>query len=375
MIIQDLAKKINMALTRKVRVAIMLTLVGAFFVIAPLVIFYTAGYRYDWKKGEVKETGVLNIDAQPTDAEVYLNNVKQTKKLPIYLPNRAPGTYHIKIAKPGYKTWEKDITIESKKTTYIKSIVLFKEALPVQILGNYKKTIISLSPAPDGRHLLVVSKQTTGDIYEIDLYNTATKLINSVLRAKLDAPPIITWAPGNNFALVKTVTNKKVNKQIIDVDDPSTTPNFSFPTNLNEIAATNNYTITKNENGLIVAKLENGTVKETKNLPTQNVFYNPQTKEWLTWSPWEIWTIYANGETALLNRTGEKIDFVLPLDNFGILLLASKNKITGFNPGYYVTHELFNDGKIENVGVDISNRKIFFLGEVAGKRGVYELEY
>lgn len=364
-----------MALTRNVRIAIMLTLIGAFFIIAPLVIFYTAGYRYDWQKREIKETGVLNIDAQPTDAEVYLNNVKQTKKLPIYLPNRAPGTYHIKITRQGYKTWEKDVTIESKKTTYIKNIILFKDALPIQILENYKKTILSLSPAPSGKQLLIISKQTIGNIYEIDLYNTATGFTNSVLRVKLDAPPTIAWAPGDDYVQIKTKVGKTTTEQIIDVNNLQTTPNFSWPTDPTLIDSTDNYIINRNGDNLTIVRLENGVAKETKTLPTQNVFYNAQTKEWLTWSPWEIWTIYPNSETALLNRTGEKINFVAPLDNFGVLLLASENKITGFNPGYYVTHEILKNGKIESVGVDAQNRKIFFLGEVGEKRGVYELEY
>ena len=95
----------------------------------------------------------------------------------------------------------------------------------------------------------------------------------------------------------------------------------------------------------------------------------------LEWSPWELWTIYPNGATALLNRTSDKINFVIPLDKYGLLLLASENKITGFNPGYYVTHELFSNGKIDSIGADITNRKIYFLGEVGQKRGVWELEY
>lgn len=363
-------------LTRKIRICIMGALIAAFFIIAPLVLFYTAGFRYDFSKRKIMETGVLNIDAQPTDAMVFLNSVKLTKKLPIYLPNRAQGTYHIKITKTGYKTWEKDITIESKKTTYIKDVILFKEALPIQILENYKKQITNMSPAPSGAFLLIISKENNGNgVYEIDLFNTTNETLNPILRAKLDESPNVIWAPASDYALIKTKINKTIHEQIIDANNPETAPGYSFPKDTNTIDSTDKYQIIRDANGLIVARKENDEIKENKTLSTPNILYNQQTKEWLAWSAWELWAIYPNGTAALLNRTSDKMNFVAPLDKYGLLLLASENKITGFNPGYYVTHELFSNGKIESIGANITNRKIFFLGEVAGKRGVFELDY
>jgi len=97
-------------LTRTVRRAIMLSLISAFFIISPLIIFYTAGYRYDFAEQIIKQTGVISIDIKPVNAIVYLNDVQIKKKIPIRLPNRAPGTYHLKITAPGYQLWEKDIT-------------------------------------------------------------------------------------------------------------------------------------------------------------------------------------------------------------------------------------------------------------------------
>src|SRR3989339_176500 len=362
-------------LTRKIRVCIMCALIAAFFIIAPLVLFYTAGFRYDFAQGRVKETGVLNIDALPADSEVYLNDVKLNKRLPIYLPNRAPGTYHVKIVKTGYKMWEKDITIESKKTTYIKNVILFKESLPIQILKDFKKQIVSLSSSPSGSRLLIISREDIGDIYEIDLFNPATEDLNPILRAKLDAPPNVRWAHDNDYVLIKTKSQKIINEQIVDANNPEIAPNYVFPKDKNMIDSTDKYKITRKENDLTVSRIEDGEVKENKTLSTQNITYNKETKEWLTWSSWELWTIYPDGNAVLLNRTSDKMNFVVPIDKYGLLLLASENKITGFNPGYYVTHELFSNGKIESVGANITNRKIFFLGEVAGKRGVYELDY
>lgn len=400
-------------LTRKVRVALMCSLIALFFVAAPLILLYTAGFRYSFSEHKIKRTGVLNIDAKPTDMEVALNGVRQKNKLPLYLPNRAPGTYKIILSKPGYKQWEKDVVIASNQTTYIKDVTLFKNALPVQILEE-RGAPLSVVFSPTAKYALLVSQDKNNkNIYEVDLYNMATNLINPIFRSRLNEQPIISWSPFAEFAAILTKRDESHNAQIFDANNPETAPLYSFKTpitnykwlkdspgpalyarsnntvyllnsmekkkapniDLNIVDNAAEYSITRVENNLEVTQIENNTNKETKTLSTPNTIFNAQTKEWLAWSPWELWTIYPNGTAALLNRTSDKINFVVPLDEHGLLLLASENKITGFNPGYYVTHELFSNGKIESIGADITNRKIYFLGEVGERRGLWELEY
>lgn len=400
-------------LTRKIRVVIMCSLITVFFVTAPLILLYTAGFRYSFSEHQIKRTGVLNIDAAPTDMEVTLNNIKQKNKLPLYLPNRAPGTYKIILSKPGYKPWEKDVVIASNQTTYIKDITLFKDALPVQILEE-REAPLSVIFSPTAKYALLVSQDKGNkNIYEVDLYNPATDIINPIFRSRLNEQPTISWSPFAEFAAILTKRENAYDAQIFDAGNPDTAPIYSFKTPITDYkwmkdspgpalyARSNNavyllnsmekkkspnidfdivdgaseFSITRFDGNLQVARIENSANKETKTLSTQNIVYNAQTKEWLAWSPWELWTIYPNGTTALLNRTSDKINFVVPLDEYGMLMLASENKITGFNPGYYVTHELFSNGKIDSIGADITNRKIYFLGEVGDNRGVWKLEY
>lgn len=402
----------TLILTRKIRVIIMCLLIAAFLIAAPLILLYTAGFRYSFSERRVKQTGVLNIDAKPTDMEVMLNSVKQKNKLPLYLPNRAPGTYKIMLSKPGYKSWEKDIVIASNQTTYIKDVTLFKESLPTQILQE-RGAPLSIVFSPTAKYALLISQDKNNqNIYEVDLYNPTTELINPIFRSHLNEQPTISWSPFSEFATILTKRDKEYQAQIFDANNPETAPVYSFKTpienfkwvkdslgpalylraenttcliNLMEkkktavdfdvIDASQEYSIARANGNLQVTQLKDSAIQETKTLLTPNILYNAQTKEWLAWSPWELWTIYPDGATALLNRTSDKINFVFPLDEHGLLLLASENKITGFNPGYYVTHELFSNGKIESIGADIVNRKIYFLGEVGQKRGVWELEY
>lgn len=131
--------------------------------------------------------------------------------------------------------------------------------------------------------------------------------------------------------------------------------------------------ITQTQESLLV--INRSSSKKITTVPTPNFFYDSSRKEYITWSPWELWTLYENGEIALLNRMSEEIQQVLALDETGELLIITKNKMLGFNPGYYVTREIRSDVQIQKATVDKRNRTIYFLGTWQDKKGLYKLKY
>ena len=54
-----------------------------FFVAAPALVFYTAGYRWNPKKEKIERNGTLIIDSTPADARVYLNGRDTGETTPI----------------------------------------------------------------------------------------------------------------------------------------------------------------------------------------------------------------------------------------------------------------------------------------------------
>jgi len=131
--------------------------------------------------------------------------------------------------------------------------------------------------------------------------------------------------------------------------------------------------IVQTNEGLIVMQRDN--TQEIKTVPTPNFFYDAVRREYIAWSPWEVWTIYQNGEVALLNRMSEAIQQVLATDETGGLLVITSNKILGFNPGYYITQEILTDIMVQKAKVDKRNKVIYLLGTWQGKKGLYKLKY
>lgn len=109
----------------KLRLVIFLIFLFVFLISAPLVVLYTAGYRFDVSAGAVVHTGVLSIDSVPKGATVYLDGEAQTDRTPSLLDNILPGEHTIKLQKENYTTWEKTLPVESRNTTFVVDAVLF----------------------------------------------------------------------------------------------------------------------------------------------------------------------------------------------------------------------------------------------------------
>lgn len=189
----------DVKLKHKYRITILVFFIAAFFILAPIIIFYTAGYRFDWNNYEIKKTGVISVDVIPNSSKVFVDGVKIDRGLPFRLSNRAPGTYHLRISKKGHKDWEKDVKVESKKTTYINNVELIKDNLPIKILGDEisYNSIEAIKFSPTGRYAIFFERNE--NIYEIKLLNLRSKQINTLTRVSSENKPKFQWSPQNPF--------------------------------------------------------------------------------------------------------------------------------------------------------------------------------
>ena len=99
----------------------------SFVITAPLVVFYTAGYRFEG--GKVVQTGVLNTNSIPKSADVRIDGELQEKRTPAVFSNVIPGTRTIVISKDGYSSWQKSLDVFSRQSTFTQEVVLFLEPL------------------------------------------------------------------------------------------------------------------------------------------------------------------------------------------------------------------------------------------------------
>ncbi len=104
-----------------------------FIIFAPLLILYTAGYRYDFDENKVVETGSFYFKTQPKQAQIYLDGELLEEDTPALLNNILPDEYEVVLSKDGYATWSKKLKVESGKTNFAQLVILFKDSLPEEI--------------------------------------------------------------------------------------------------------------------------------------------------------------------------------------------------------------------------------------------------
>jgi len=116
------------------------------------------------------------------------------------------------------------------------------------------------------------------------------------------------------------------------------------------------------------------TANHSYQISEENFQISPFGNWWLIWSPWELWT-YSNGDQPfLLNRSGEGLKQVLPLDNHNTLALVLNDHVSILYPYYFVAHEIIS-GQLESAVADTDNHIFYGAGNVDGQDGIWKLEY
>jgi len=181
-----------------IRRAIALAFIIAFFITAPLLIFYTAGFRYNFKKAQVQRTGTLIVKTTPKNAQVSLNGKLLTATTPIRENNVLPDEYEITIEKAGYYPWQKKLEVHPQETTFIEDVLLFPQSQSEKISDN-KISLLSFSPG--GSYALFETREFEQDfLYLLNLNNFRQKLIFNNDKSWKDLS--VLWAKDDSKALI-----------------------------------------------------------------------------------------------------------------------------------------------------------------------------
>lgn len=127
-----------------------------FFALAPILIYYTAGYRYNAKKGLVERNGTIIVDSTPSGARVELDGRDTGETTPITLQNIVPGSHAIRVYKPSYSTWKKRLDVRPEQVTFANDIRLWLTGHPELVLAA---PVESVAENPSRDQLALVLKQ------------------------------------------------------------------------------------------------------------------------------------------------------------------------------------------------------------------------
>jgi len=124
----------------KTRFSILAFLIVVFAIVAPIIVFFALGYRWDSQTNRLVPTGTLLVASSPRDAEIYLNNKSSGHSTPATLRLIVPGEYEISLQKEGYEPWNRRATIFEKRITVARDnnrpVALFLQQRQPQLLAS-----------------------------------------------------------------------------------------------------------------------------------------------------------------------------------------------------------------------------------------------
>jgi len=157
-------------MTKKTRTLLFFILLFCFLVLAPSIVFYSWGYRFNFETKAIVKTGAFYFKVLPKSAQISIapldskgNVIKEKeiiKKTDFFfdaalIENLLPKKYQIEIKKDGFYSWKKILELKENQVAEAKNIVLVPQDIGINPLT---KNVEDFFPSPDEK--IIILKET-----------------------------------------------------------------------------------------------------------------------------------------------------------------------------------------------------------------------
>jgi len=209
-----------------------------FVLIAPTIVLFAQGYRFNMENNIFIHSGSVTIKSWPRDIIIHINGERQSNKN-LNIINRAytinglkPGKYKLTCSKPGYTDWEKEISVHSGFSTEFWNVILFPqqenlETKSFQAPGEIQQFF--LSPQKNEELILFTKNNKKNQIYTLNTENQETELIFETEKYEFTDKQEglnIEWNAENKKFILPVIENKEERYLIIDTEIENLEKNF-----------------------------------------------------------------------------------------------------------------------------------------------------
>ena len=171
---------------------------AGFLGIAPVVLFFTAGYRLNTKKGIVEHTSTALVDSTPSGASVFLDGASTNKKTPVAFQNLLPGLHRFRLERAGYHAYEKNIEANPLRAIFLNTIHLWPDSAPLFLTSTRPESTITISRT---NRTFLLQQDTTSTISEL----VATSLQRPQnLPSSYTTDPMLQYSPDGSQLLIQS---------------------------------------------------------------------------------------------------------------------------------------------------------------------------
>jgi len=110
---------------QKIRAILFYLSIILFFILVPVILLYSFGYKLDINSLRIIKTGLIYVKSIPSGAQVYLNARFINKTTPASIEGLMPGKYKLSLELQDYYPWYQETSVGSGKSTILDNIILF----------------------------------------------------------------------------------------------------------------------------------------------------------------------------------------------------------------------------------------------------------
>lgn len=216
-------------MSKSLRLFLFLLFLFAFLISAPIVVLYTAGYRFDILRGRIVHTAVLTISSEPHGASVTIDDISYSDRTPAVIETILPGEHLVRLEKADYLPWETTLSFQSREARVIGPVILFLQDEPTQ-QDSLAATLVS-SHAQTNRFAYVTQGSSWLEVWLIDAANAQKKLLTR-LPYVASSTYALSWSKNGEYLALTQHKGSQQDLSVTRVEDGMT---VTLPDSLQEI--------------------------------------------------------------------------------------------------------------------------------------------
>src|SRR3989344_5344325 len=155
-------------LNKRSRTMLFWLAVIVFVIVAPLLIAYSQGLRYDFATMKIVRVGAIAIDSNPEDSEIVVDGKFIGERTPEVLRGLIPNRqYKIEVQREGYHWWYKTLTVEPQRITAARGIHLFPSELTFEKVGPERLDVEEMHVNGNGERIFIATSRSEVFVYDV----------------------------------------------------------------------------------------------------------------------------------------------------------------------------------------------------------------
>jgi hypothetical protein len=172
-------------MVQKKRYIVIGILVFCFLATAPLIVFYSLGWRMDFRTFRISQPGIFYFKTFPNSVQISING-KMKKKTDFFfgsaiVENLSPAKYDVELAKDGFFSWKKKLQINKGEATEAKNIILFPKNPQIKMIsGNIDEIFMSFN----GRSIIIKETDVKTKTWALKMLEPKNNLKSALVEKK-----------------------------------------------------------------------------------------------------------------------------------------------------------------------------------------------